>query len=81
MASLPFRLAGHVLGGRLEWPGGIVDPPLGRFLAAGYALGVDLHQHVYAVACPLGDLGGVTRGVEPGGYRGVPKVVWALCDQ
>ena len=53
----------------------VLDAPLGLALLAGDALDVDPQQHVRAVACPVGDLGGGHAGVEPGRDGGVAQVV------
>lgn len=55
----------------------VLDPPIRHLLTPVEALGVPTQQHLDAVAGALGNLGGVHAGVEPGGERGVPKVVRA----
>jgi hypothetical protein len=76
--TLNLRLASGI--GHLYRPCTIIDASLGRFLLARNAFDVDLKQHTHGVACPLGDLGGVARGIEPSGHSGVPKIVWSRSD-
>src|SRR5216684_804279 len=54
---------------------GIFDPLAVDLVPSVDALGVDPHQHLHRVACPLGDLGRVHPGVEPRGQAGVPQVI------
>jgi hypothetical protein len=54
---------------------GLADATLGELVLAHDAFGVDPHQDVDAVPCPLGDLGRVDAAVEPRGQAGMPQVV------
>lgn len=53
----------------------VFDPLPVELVAAVDALGVDTQQDVDAVAGPLGNLGGIDAGVQPGGQAGVAQVV------
>jgi hypothetical protein len=57
------------------------DAPLRLILFACDALGVDPQKDVYGVSRPLGDLGRVSRGLEPGRHGGVSEVVGAARDE
>ena len=54
---------------------GVLDPAQRLFLAAVEDLGVDLEQHVDAVACPLSDLGGVIAAGQPCGDSCMAEIV------
>ena len=60
---------------------GVFDPLAGDLVAARDAFGVHAEQDGDAVAGPLGNLGGVDAGVQPGGQEGVAQVVRAFSEQ